>query len=274
MAKSSGSGCHLCGFIREELIRRSIIYEGEIIVFGSYLFDGRELYSFTVGGPGLVYWRCTAYELDTEEARGIAVLNFDVETRDDALIQCLRPSLKRTPEHLDLQNNEWLSQLWSCEDECGHLTQSSDSSLFLPTRLIDGGQCETDIPRLVDVGGMLNSLESLNSVTIDTFRYAALSYCWGSKQDALKQVKSTRDTMSTHSQGIALSPMGPFVRDTVKVFRALNIKYLWVDALCIIQGDKVDWGQESQMMGHIYYFGSLTICPVSWKSCLQGYLEV
>ncbi|KAI8212818.1 Neutral/alkaline non-lysosomal ceramidase [Colletotrichum sp. SAR 10_76] len=55
--------------------------------------------------------------------------------------------------------------------------------------------------------------------------------------------------------------------------KALEIRYLWVDALCIIQGDKADFHRESQTMGKIYNSCAVAICPLSSQSCLQGYLE-
>lgn len=137
---------------------------------------------------------------------------------------------------------------------------------FLPTRLINVGQNEDDVPRLVIVENMLNSC------MIDDVKYATLSYCWGSKEDALKQTKTTKDTILTHCQGIPLGSLSPVIRDTIKVYRAFDIMYLWVDALCIIQGDNVDWNRESQMMGQIYHSCYVTICPLSSRSCLEGYL--
>lgn len=123
-----------------------------------------------------------------------------------------------------------------------------------------------DVPRLMITEDMKNLR------TTDDMKYAALSYCWGPKLDALKQVKTTKDTILTHRQGMPLSSLSPVVRDTVRVCRALDIRYLWVDALCIIQGDKVDWDRESQMMGQVYYSCDVAICPISSDSCLEGYL--
>ncbi|KAK2037767.1 hypothetical protein LZ31DRAFT_480349, partial [Colletotrichum somersetense] len=66
--------------------------------------------------------------------------------------------------------------------------------------------------------------------------------------------------------------MTPVARGTVITCRALGIRYLWIDALCIIQGDSDDWSKESLTMGRVYYCSALTICPLASTSCLQGYI--
>ncbi|KAK0719006.1 hypothetical protein B0T21DRAFT_338960 [Apiosordaria backusii] len=53
------------------------------------------------------------------------------------------------------------------------------------------------------------------------------------------------------------------MRDAVKVCKSLGIRYLWVDALCIIQDSKNDWEQENQQMSRVYEGSYLTIS--SWN---------
>ncbi|OHE94292.1 hypothetical protein CORC01_10452 [Colletotrichum orchidophilum] len=265
MAESSRAGCRMCGFIREALVQRDISYEGQIYVRGGYLYGEKvDLREVSDMDTSLAFWRCEVYAV--ERGTVVAVLNFDIETSNDDLLQWLRLDMKRAPEPLDPENIEWLkSELRSCEDQCSH---PKPASPFLPTRLIDIGQSEEDVPRLVVIEDMLNS----HIGTINDVEYAALSYCWGTEEDALQQVKTTKDIMSTYCQGMPLSSLSPVVRDTVKVCRAFDIRYLWVDALCIIQGDKADWYRESQMMGQVYYSCSMAICPISSRSCLEGFL--
>ncbi|KAI8182798.1 Neutral/alkaline non-lysosomal ceramidase [Colletotrichum sp. SAR 10_75] len=214
---------------------------------------------------GLAFWKCVVVEFTTQTE--IAVLDFDVESSNNDLRQWLRLGKKCAPEPLDPDNVMWLkSKLRSCDEECVH---PKPASPFLPTRLIDVGQHEENDPRLVVVEDMLN----MNSCATNDLKYAALTYCWGPKEDAMKQVKTTKDTISAHHQGMPLNSLSPVIRDTIKVCRALEIRYLWVDALCIIQGDKADFHRESQTMGKIYNSCAVAICPLSSQSCLQGYLE-
>ncbi|KAL0935726.1 heterokaryon incompatibility protein [Colletotrichum truncatum] len=63
------------------------------------------------------------------------------------------------------------------------------------------------------------------------------------------------------------------VRDAVRVCRSLSIRYLWIDALCIIQDDAADWQRESASMAFIYNNAYCTIVAASTSSCHQSFLE-
>ncbi|KAK1728685.1 heterokaryon incompatibility protein-domain-containing protein [Colletotrichum acutatum] len=270
MTESAAAGCRMCGFLREELLRQKICHIGETYIEAGYLFGGQG-YEFEIidTDPGLAFWRCEVYGVkkttyNPDGFKSITSLTFDIESCDKDLHQWLRVHTKPAPGPLDPASVEWVqSQLQRCDYHCDH---GKPELPFIPTRLIYVGQNEDDAPRLVIVENMLDS------GMIDALEYATLSYCWGSKEDALQQVTTTNETILTNCQGIPLGSLSPVVRDTIKVCRAIGISYLWVDALCIIQGDNVDWDRESQMMGQIYHSCYVTICPLSSRSCLEGYL--
>jgi hypothetical protein len=48
-------------------------------------------------------------------------------------------------------------------------------------------------------------------------------------------------------------------RDTIKICRMLQVKYLWIDKLCIIQHDENDWASEGSRMAQIYEGSFLTV---------------
>ncbi|KAF2689279.1 HET-domain-containing protein, partial [Lentithecium fluviatile CBS 122367] len=75
--------------------------------------------------------------------------------------------------------------------------------------------------------------------------YAALSYCEEPKHAADVQLSTTPDTYSAHPEGISACSITRSLQDAITKTRALSIRYLWVDALCIIQGDLNDWMRES-----------------------------
>lgn len=50
----------------------------------------------------------------------------------------------------------------------------------------------------------------------------------------------------------------------------MNIRYIWIDALCIIQNDKIDWQQESAKMGEYYSKAYLTIAASNAKDTSVG----
>jgi len=70
--------------------------------------------------------------------------------------------------------------------------------------------------------------------------------------------------------GILLSDIPKTFQDAVKVARELNIAYLWIDSLCIIQDDIADWEAEASHMGDIYAGSYLTIAALSSKDDSSG----
>lgn len=59
-------------------------------------------------------------------------------------------------------------------------------------------------------------------------------------------------------------------QDAVQVTRQISVRYLWIDGLCIIQGDAGDWTQESKRMGSIYQEACLVIAASGATSPEDG----
>ncbi|KAF2431946.1 HET-domain-containing protein, partial [Tothia fuscella] len=54
----------------------------------------------------------------------------------------------------------------------------------------------------------------------------------------------------------------------------LGYRYIWIDALRIIQNNKADVEREILQMPYIYKNAELTICASTAKSCSDGFLQV
>ncbi|KAI1097540.1 HET-domain-containing protein [Jackrogersella minutella] len=143
-------------------------------------------------------------------------------------------------------------------------SQDSPDPSFYPTRLIQVNTRKSNTYRLV----------TTNS---DVFRnqhhkYAALSYCWGPPEDAKTQFKTEQATLPDRLSGFQLEGTSRIMQDAIEVCRGLDIPYLWVDAVCIIQDDKDDWERESAEMTNVYQSAHLTICTPTSTSCREGFL--
>lgn len=109
-----------------------------------------------------------------------------------------------------------------------HKFCNEQSETFLPNRVIDAGPSDgSENPRLV-----------INEEWTDVNRrargkYATLSYRWGTSAT----VTTTRDRFEAHLERIELASLPKTLRDAVIVTRDLNVRHLWIDALCIIQDD-------------------------------------
>jgi hypothetical protein len=79
--------------------------------------------------------------------------------------------------------------------------------------------------------------------------YAALIHCWGTAPT----LRTTTSTLHQHQhQGIAWSSLPKTFQDAATVCRAVDIPYLWIDSLCILQDSRSDWERESACMRNIY----------------------
>lgn len=97
-------------------------------------------------------------------------------------------------------------------------------------------------------------------------RYVTLSHRWPPNLS----LKTTSQSIDQHRQGIPLSRMPATFRDAVIVCRKLGIRYLWIDALCILQGSDEDWAKEAPQMGPIYSNAVFTISALDASSSDGG----
>ncbi|KAF2996915.1 hypothetical protein E8E13_005939 [Curvularia kusanoi] len=62
-------------------------------------------------------------------------------------------------------------------------------------------------------------------------------------------------------------------QDAVTVTRGLGVKYLWIDALCIVQDDMDDWEKESGKMTSVYHNAHLVLGADMSEDAHGGFLE-
>lgn len=55
--------------------------------------------------------------------------------------------------------------------------------------------------------------------------------------------------------------------------RALGFRYIWIDALCIIQDLADDWAREGLLMDKIYKFARLTLAATSASTSEDGFVD-
>jgi hypothetical protein len=82
-----------------------------------------------------------------------------------------------------------------------------------------------------------------------------LSHCWSES----KPLTTTTDSLKERCRGIPMGELSPTLRDTIILARALEIQYVWIDSLCILQDSREDWEVESSKMGSYYGSSLLTV---------------
>jgi hypothetical protein len=136
---------------------------------------------------------------------------------------------------------------------CGDCTNGKR----LPTRLIDVVTlrvCET---------ATFDSSENLPL-------YTCLSHCWGSGTQAHDVLRTTRATLATYKDGILLDHLPRTFREALQFTRALHVPYIWIDSLCIVQDDKLDWEKEAAMMADIYMNCHVTLAASVSRNSEEG----
>ncbi|TRX90161.1 hypothetical protein FHL15_008889 [Xylaria flabelliformis] len=115
---------------------------------------------------------------------------------------------------------------------------------WMPSRLIDIGEMESQW-KLVDV--------RLDNIT--PAPYFTLSYRWGLNQSLVLQ----NSTFYTFRREQPISDLPQTFKDAIHVIRRFSVRYLWIDALCIIQDNREDREREIPEMQRIYNRSACTL---------------
>ncbi|KAH8592585.1 heterokaryon incompatibility protein-domain-containing protein [Bisporella sp. PMI_857] len=164
----------------------------------------------------------------------------------------------------DIDNAMALARAWLVDCDQNH-ARCHEVSDFIPTRLID-------------VGPPDGSKEPCLYITSENDRstpYLNLSYCWGEQSEENMNVRTTEETYRSRLEQIKMEELPLCFRDAVLITRNLGYRFLWIDALCIIQDQesKADWMVESAKMAQIYAKSTLTISAGSSNRCNSRILQ-
>jgi hypothetical protein len=144
-----------------------------------------------------------------------------------------------------------LSRVKDLLEKCsGHITceqrwAEQNHRRCLPTRLVDLS--------MVAQKGTISVIEGTKLPA--TTEYMTLSHCWGS-QPPPEAVWLSHDKLS---RGLPIGCLPPTFRDACRTILSLDCYYVWIDALCILQGDEADWLRESNRMSDVFSMSALTI---------------
>lgn len=146
----------------------------------------------------------------------------------------------------------WVVGCLSNHDECQahvQVNQSLPPLKGLPTRLLD-------LTQRWDRGQV--TLEE--TINFDpTSSYITLSHCWGS----FLPVRLLKSLFRSFREGILIKELPKTFQDAIEFARALQIRYLWIDALCIIQDSQADWLREALLMSSVYSNSWLNLAATS-----------
>ncbi|KAK5123452.1 hypothetical protein LTR85_002490 [Meristemomyces frigidus] len=98
--------------------------------------------------------------------------------------------------------------------------------------------------------------------------YATLSYCWGGDQ----LTKTTKANSTQYEAQIQTALLPQTISDAMTVTRGIGLRYLWIDAYCIVQDEEEDKARQISQMLQVYRGFYVTIVSAKAGSAADGFL--
>jgi hypothetical protein len=146
------------------------------------------------------------------------------------------------------QMKEWLRVCLEKHTECQR-TELADKMAEGPTlRLVDIGAGAGSYVHLVDFDS-----------NAETRQYITLSYRWTAET---KRTSLKTSNKNEYYESIPTRDWPKTYGDALSFARQLNVRYIWIDSLCIVQDDEKDWEEQAAQMDAIYTNGLLNLAGV------------
>ena len=261
LEKSADAGCHLCNLIlsqidssdleslRDDLDEALVPLNRQI---GIHITSHQDCYTFYVyawkhskssqsDDLGDLSQTSSTDQQSSLQIAKLEVINEDQdytnEERSTSYLNCSDTTL--------LQIAQWMGECLISHTKCFDIQTVAATRDILPLRLLDLAPA---------LHGDFIRLELSEPLPLHTV-YVTLSHCWGGHC----KTTLTMNSLATFQAGIHPSTLPKTFQDAVLLTRKLGIRYLWIDALCIIQDSNQEWSHEASLMGDIYANSSLTI---------------
>lgn len=149
-----------------------------------------------------------------------------------------------------------LARLWldDCIENHPNCEQSRTSHWY-PSRLLDTEKYELGSVRLVETDA-----EPPHGP------YITLSHSWG----GIQLLSLTTSNINDFKRRIAVDAMPKTFAEAIFAARSFDVRYLWIDSLCIIQDMPEDWAAESSCMDKVYRNSFCNIGASSAVNSLGG----
>jgi len=179
----------------------------------------------------------------------------DTHIGDPAAVEVTtRPISLTTP----LPNASLLWRHWLQDCLTNHKLCKGHAPSFMPKRLIKLWRHCGEI-----------SLRLIDTENSQPDSYATLSYCWGGPQPT----QTTLANVKAYQVSLDWKIMPKTIQDAIITTLELNLGYLWVDSLCIIQDSEQDKEQEMAKMPDIYRQAIVTIAASVAGKVVEGFLQ-
>ncbi len=140
-------------------------------------------------------------------------------------------------------------------------------------RLCNLGPMKRSLPtRLLEISADNESLKLVaGSDFPESTQFTALSHSWGAKKDRIKPIpKTTRANIDCRQKSVPWDDLTQTFQDAVTATRRLGFGAIWIDSLCIIQDNEVDWAMEASRMSINYENAAIVISASSSRTGDNG----
>ena len=103
--------------------------------------------------------------------------------------------------------------------------------------------------------------------------YTTLSHCWGSSTMS-GPLTTTSTNLASRKERIPFDDLPLTFQDAVTTTRKLQIPYLWIDSLCIIQDSPNDWEKEAARMAEVYAGSICTLSALGSEDSNGGFFRL
>ncbi|KAI0552654.1 heterokaryon incompatibility protein-domain-containing protein [Xylaria curta] len=124
---------------------------------------------------------------------------------------------------------------------------------YIPTRLLDVWQAAEN--------GLLTVVDTEEHNLQARTEYITLSHCWGELGAKTNPLLLDANLSRLKSDGLKVRELPQTFQDAITVATWFNIRWLWIDCLCIIQDscNGEDWRREADLMDKTYQNAALNI---------------
>lgn len=131
----------------------------------------------------------------------------------------------------------------------------------LPTRLIAVSANESLVK-----AQLVEPYNDLDESERHLIKYVALSYCWGHEP----VVRLTVESLNHFKTALPMYKLPETIVDAIEMCQACGYHYIWVDSLCILQDDDLDWEREARAMADVYQNADITFAILGQRSSHTG----
>ncbi|KAK4167754.1 heterokaryon incompatibility protein-domain-containing protein [Cladorrhinum sp. PSN259] len=244
---SAKQGCIACTIIFNRIVSPSVSRIGDI----KFLPSKSEQQTMVVETITISLRRGYVPHISRPSAVG-----FDLIAKPDPDSPCQpameaythRPSIPETPT---LEHSVAFVRPLLEECDRSHGLSCQRTAKVLPKRLLD---VENGTIKLVDT--------EISNASVSGCKYIALSHCWGES----RPVETKTCNLARHYSEIPWERLSNTFKDAITLTRSLGIPHIWIDSLCIIQDDPLDWEIEAAKMASVYSGCYLTIAATGSKN--------